>query len=417
MTKTNRKLILAVATITLLGVILSCQNPLTPAGLAAKDPANKPGTLVVQINSLTAKSLLPSIDMTPAKYILTGSGPSGSTFNAEATSSPAVITNLKFGDWTVTVDALNKDGTIIGRGQPTAPVTLHSGQNTSVTVTVKPLEGYGILNLTVTWNAASIEKPNINAQLVPATGSTLTLSFQSSSPSTATYSSSTIPTGYHTLVLQLQDGSTPVMGAVETVRIVKDVATSGTFDFQQINPADPQITVNITPQMNNPIAVTLAGTAKEITVGSSMTVTASVPAGTGNVIYTWYINGASKATGSSSYTVGSSLSAGFYRLDVTAIAADGSRAGSASHNFQVKSVQLTQANLIWDPNSEADLAGYKIYYGTSSKTYNSVMDVGNKTSYTLSGLQVGKTYYISATAYNTKGLESGYSNEVVFSGT
>jgi hypothetical protein len=417
MTKTNVKLIIAAATIALLGITLSCQNPFIPAGLGIKDPANKPGTLVVQINASVAQSLLPDIDMLPASYIVAGTGPGGATFQTSPTAtSPVIITNLKYGDWTVTVDALNKDGDIIGRTQQPAIAAVHAGQNTIVNVTVKPLEGYGTLSLTVTWNTSIIENGNINAQLVPTAGSTITLNFGSTTPGIATYSSSTIPTGYYTLVLQLQEGITPVMGAVETVRIAKDATTSGTFDFQQVDPVGGQITVNITPEMNNPIAITLAGSVNEITEGSTMTVTASVPADTGNVVYTWYLNGASKATGPS-YTVGSSLPAGYYRLDVTAIAANGSRAGSASHSFQVTAIQLTQANLIWDPNSETDLAGYKIYYGMSSGTYDSVVDVGNHTAYTLPGLQVGKTYYISATAYNTKGLESGFSNEVVFSGT
>jgi len=64
-----------------------------------------------------------------------------------------------------------------------------------------------------------------------------------------------------------------------------------------------------------------------------MTVTASVAGSVGNVIYVWYLNGESKATGSNtnpSFTFGSSLPAGVYRLDVTAFTADGKRAGAAS---------------------------------------------------------------------------------------
>jgi hypothetical protein len=73
-----------------------------------------------------------------------------------------------------------------------------------------------------------------------------------------------------------------------------------------------------------------------------------------------------------------------------------------------------QVTLTWDPNSETDLAGYEIYYGTSSGNYQWNIDVGNVTIYTLTGLNPGMTYYIAATAYNTSGYESGYSNEVSF---
>jgi hypothetical protein len=77
------------------------------------------------------------------------------------------------------------------------------------------------------------------------------------------------------------------------------------------------------------------------------------------------------------------------------------------------------AQLSWTPpttNTDStpltDLAGYKIYYGTAPKQYSQAVTVGNVTGYTVSGLTDGTTYYFAATAYNTAGVESGYSNEV-----
>ena len=60
------------------------------------------------------------------------------------------------------------------------------------------------------------------------------------------------------------------------------------------------------------------------------------------------------------------------------------------------------------------MAGYKIYYGTASGNYQRSVEAGNVTSYTLSDLAIGETYYAAATAYTTSGLESTYSNEVMF---
>ena len=74
-----------------------------------------------------------------------------------------------------------------------------------------------------------------------------------------------------------------------------------------------------------------------------------------------------------------------------------------------------QVSLAWNPNPEPSLAGYKIHYGTSSRNYTHQKDVGNVTQCTISGLEEGKTYYFAATAYDTRGNESGYSNEVHFS--
>jgi hypothetical protein len=85
------------------------------------------------------------------------------------------------------------------------------------------------------------------------------------------------------------------------------------------------------------------------------------------------------------------------------------------------SANAKDVTLAWDPNSESDLAGYKLYYkmGTSGAPYDGVdslqgaspIDVGNVTTFTVSGLSDSEDYYFVVTAYNTEGLESGYSNE------
>ena len=66
--------------------------------------------------------------------------------------------------------------------------------------------------------------------------------------------------------------------------------------------------------------------------------------------------------------------------------------------------------LAWDANTESALAGYKLYYGTSSRTYGTPITVGNVTTYTVTGLGTG-TYYFAVTAYDTSGVETTYSNE------
>jgi hypothetical protein len=71
-----------------------------------------------------------------------------------------------------------------------------------------------------------------------------------------------------------------------------------------------------------------------------------------------------------------------------------------------------QLTLTWNPNVESDLAGYRIYYGTSSKIYEATVDVGDNTSWVLTGLEEGLIYYCAATAYDMDGNESEFSEEV-----
>jgi len=71
-----------------------------------------------------------------------------------------------------------------------------------------------------------------------------------------------------------------------------------------------------------------------------------------------------------------------------------------------------QVTLAWDANTETDLAGYRIHYGTASGSYTASVDVHNVITYTVTGLNAGQTYYFAASAYDTSGTESGYSIEV-----
>ncbi|HEY6083931.1 MAG TPA: hypothetical protein VIU63_00965 [Nitrospira sp.] len=65
--------------------------------------------------------------------------------------------------------------------------------------------------------------------------------------------------------------------------------------------------------------------------------------------------------------------------------------------------------------SAPDLAGYKVYVGTSSGTYNypgSPFTIGVTTTYSISNLPPGQTYFFALSAYDTSGNDSGLSAEV-----
>jgi hypothetical protein len=66
------------------------------------------------------------------------------------------------------------------------------------------------------------------------------------------------------------------------------------------------------------------------------------------------------------------------------------------------------------PISLADIEGYKVYYGASAGNYTGVASItdGSQTSVTITGVTSG-TYHVAMTTYDTNGLESPYSPEVV----
>ncbi len=99
--------------------------------------------------------------------------------------------------------------------------------------------------------------------------------------------------------------------------------------------------------------------------------------------------------------------------------------------FSAKLALAGSATVSWNANTESDLLGYKIYYGTSPRTgtnpgsgansplpkcglcgYSASIDVGKVTTYTFNNLTNGQTYYFSVSAYDTSYNESAFSAEV-----
>ncbi|HKW29566.1 MAG TPA: choice-of-anchor D domain-containing protein [Verrucomicrobiae bacterium] len=79
------------------------------------------------------------------------------------------------------------------------------------------------------------------------------------------------------------------------------------------------------------------------------------------------------------------------------------------------SVLGTQSvTLAWNQVTNANVAGYKVYYGSASGNYTNFTSVGNVTNATIAGLTEGATYYFAATTLSTSGLESGYSSAVSY---
>jgi fibronectin type 3 domain-containing protein len=109
------------------------------------------------------------------------------------------------------------------------------------------------------------------------------------------------------------------------------------------------------------------------------------------------------------------LAAGTYNAIITVTAS-----GSTNSPVQIP-VSLTlsttttnAASLIWNANTDTNLAGYNVYQATSSGAYTTPVATVPKpaTSYTVTGLKTGTTYFFVITAYNSAGVESLLSNEV-----
>jgi hypothetical protein len=112
--------------------------------------------------------------------------------------------------------------------------------------------------------------------------------------------------------------------------------------------------------------------------------------------------------------------AGTY-ADITIVASDSSTSkGLAAFTITVSAAPAPTpttgtATLSWaaptqntDGSSLTDLAGYRVYYGTSADALTQVIDVSDVTTYVINGLSSG-TYYFAVAAYSTAGTESALS--------
>jgi len=104
--------------------------------------------------------------------------------------------------------------------------------------------------------------------------------------------------------------------------------------------------------------------------------------------------------------------------DIVISVSDGQASASlGAFSITVEAIAMGSVTLSWSPPTEntdgtalTDLAGYRIYWGTTSGSYPNSVSIDNPgvTTYVVENLVPG-TYEFVATSYNTSGVESDYS--------
>ena len=97
--------------------------------------------------------------------------------------------------------------------------------------------------------------------------------------------------------------------------------------------------------------------------------------------------------------------------EVTADVSTGSTQGpTPPQNVQASETSPGCVTVTWAANSEPDIAGYWVYYGSTSLQYSDSVDAGTNTSREICGFTTG-TQYFAVRAYNDSDEFSGYSTE------
>lgn len=97
-------------------------------------------------------------------------------------------------------------------------------------------------------------------------------------------------------------------------------------------------------------------------------------------------------------------------LAITALCLQGFSARAASVE-----VEWDPTTLRIDDSPVTEITGYRLYFGTSPGEYEHMVEVGTATSSLVEGLAEAQNYYFAATALDSYGTESGFSEEMVWS--
>ncbi len=218
----------------------------------------------------------------------------------------------------------------------------------------------------------------------------------------------------------------PITGGVSGDVTESDV---GSYDNIVISVSDGQltdslppfsITVESAPATNTPPTI-MGDPPTELNAGSSYSFTPEADDADGDALTFAVVNRPSWANfnasnGALTGTPGTG-DVGVYS-NVRISVSDGTDTASMEFTITVNAVSLGSVELTWTPPTQnedgsqlLDLAGYRIYWGTSSGNYTDSVTIDNPglTSFLVENLAPG-TYEFVATSFNNRGTESEYSN-------
>lgn len=215
-------------------VVIGCSNEIeTP----------RFGSLTLSTDGRLSRTIQPSGELIAvAKYKVSGSGPSSATFTpVESATSPITVDGLIEGSWSITVEGLNSSGTTIAT--KTLTVVIVSGQKTDATFSLQWLEGFGNLNVTVTWPASVTSFTRIHGNLSQGITEIETFdllvadaAISGTTDKTITQNFVGLATGSYDFMLTFHDGNGSLVGLpyMDQVNIYDGMASTGTCVIPEV---------------------------------------------------------------------------------------------------------------------------------------------------------------------------------------
>ena len=289
------------------------------------------GSINIVFNN-TAKALEPTISLNTYRYQVVLSGPNGETeeltLSSEATGTSKK--DLAIGQWTVTVNALNSAGTIIGTGSTT--VEVQANQTATANITVSELAGQGTLTISIggdnpnnsTYTLKVYKNDNGTDSLVKEQ----TFALDESNVLKAQVA---LDNGFYLFKIEssVAKETCPVP---EAVRMVKGDSLSASYLIETNATGDVAIVISNTIVQNPSLSLALS--AFNLRVGDSVTVTAN-GLEENNYKYEWYLDKTKIDGETNTLTINNLSIVGKYTVNCIVRDTASSLVWSASKSFNV----------------------------------------------------------------------------------
>jgi hypothetical protein len=186
-------------------------------------------------------------------------------------------------------------------------------------------------------------------------------------------------------------------GLTQTVNVTLTLTAASTT----LNVAPASLTFTATQGAANPASQTLAVTSNaNWSVSDNVAWMSVSPAsGSNNGTVTVSVNTATATVGTNTGTITVTGGGVTKTVDVT---------------LTLNAPSTSSATLSWLPNTETDLASYRVYQSTTPGVYGAPIATvpAGTVTFTAAGLSIGTTYYFTVTAVDSSNNESLHSNEV-----
>ena len=309
-------------------LLVSCPSPTKPQDSGSPPggsvPAGSPpgeapatGTLVINLPPITMQQVVdpknPPAVLPLSSYDVLGSGPGSASFQKlGVTDTSVMIDSLQPGDWGVTVNGNDMNGTQVASASVHA--TVRAGETASAAVVVSATVGQGTFDVSMEWpTGVTVSSPL--ATLTPLAGLPIVIPLEgtASGGGFTAHQTATAPAGYAILSISYLDGNDFRWGGAEAVYVAAGGSTKILFA-----PFSTSKKLTIDPDISKAIPIALTGSKDRFGQGEDVSITATpqeMSSGK-SISYLWYLNGLAQPATDATITFPRKTLGGDYRLDV-----------------------------------------------------------------------------------------------------